>query len=128
MDGMSIALMVGGLAVVFLVLAILILFITIMGSIFKLANKRTANKPAAVTTPAAQDVPDPAFIAAITAAIHKVNPVDEGRSLRIKSIIPANAAHNNTDPALIAAVTAAINKVNPIDDDRNLRIKSIRKA
>ncbi|MBR5137178.1 MAG: OadG family protein [Clostridia bacterium] len=81
MDGKSVALMIGGLAVVFLVLAILILFITIMGSIFKAIDKRKAAK-----APATQDTPSPEFIAAVTAAINKVNPVDDGRNLRIKSI------------------------------------------
>ncbi|MBR2902402.1 MAG: OadG family protein [Clostridia bacterium] len=81
MTGQQVALMIGGILVVFLVLAVLILFISIMGSIFTSLAKRSAPK----ATPA-NDVPDAAFVAAVSAAINKINPVDDDRSIRIKSI------------------------------------------
>lgn len=83
MTGQQVALMIGGIVVVFLVLAVLILFISIMGWIFKSLAKRSA--PKATPTPT-DDVPDAAFIAAVSAAINKINPVDDNRSIRIKSI------------------------------------------
>ncbi len=79
----DIALMIGGILVVFLVLGLLILCITILGKIMVAVEKRKASKaPAAAADPCM----DGAFVAAVTATINKVNPVEEGRSIRIKNI------------------------------------------
>ena len=89
-----------GILVVFLILAILIFFFWLMGTIFKAVDKSKANKKASAET-AKVDVPAPAVEAA-----------------------PAPAAADDNDEELIAVITAAIAAY---EESGDFTIKSVRR-
>ncbi len=95
-----------GLAVVFLGLIILVLFLTVMGKIMNTSKPAAPAKPA--PAPAAKQEPAPApvqavdddaeVVAAITAAITAMGEA-EGKTYAVKSVKPKQGGNAGTRPA-----------------------------